>query len=94
MNKIIQLIAVFLQRLAQFELDTLEPEVSRLQDRVANLNREQNERLAAYDAEAKVQRDHFLAKLQIDAITTRRDLAAKQHRLEVLRRSVVEGVKA
>lgn len=68
----------------------LAPQIERLEREMANINQITADRLAAYDAEAKLQRDHFRARIEIDNIRTRRELAQKSYRMSLLTRSVME----
>ena len=68
----------------------LAPQIERLEREMANINQITADRLAAYDAEATLQRDHFRARIEIDNIKTRRELAQKSYRMSLLTRSVPE----
>lgn len=70
------------------EAEILGPQVDRMTNEVRQLDQTAAQRLAAFDAEAKLHRDHFKARLEIDAIELKRNLAAKQHRLAVLCREL------
>lgn len=78
----------FITRLVRFFIDletrNLAPLVAKLRREVANLDTTERERLEAFDAEAKLHRDHFIARIQIDRINLKRTLAAKTHRLFIL----------
>lgn len=77
-----------MRRIELWELKRLAPQVEQMADAVAMLDDTARRRLDDYDREAKLLRDHYKARLQIDAIETARKLAAKQHRLSVLERSL------
>lgn len=77
-----------MRRIERWEFNRLAPQVAELEDAVAMLDETARRRLEDYDREAKLMRDHYKARLQIDAIETARKLAAKQHRLGVLERNL------
>lgn len=68
----------------------LAPQIRRLEQMIERLDDMEDSRLAAYDAEAKLHRDHFKARIEIDNIKTRRELAQKSYRMSLLTRSVTE----
>lgn len=68
----------------------LAPQIERLEQIVGSLDSITADRLADYDAEARLNRDHFKARIEIDNIKTRRELAQKSYRMSLLTRSVTE----
>lgn len=83
-----------LRRLDEWELARLKPMVEELADDVAMLDETTRQRLEDFDREATLLRDHFKARLQIDAIEAKRRLAAKQHRVGVLERALMKESRA
>ncbi len=77
-----------LTRLARWELSRLMQQAMVLEAEVAGQPATAKMRMEEHDAEAKLLRDHFEARLKIDAIEAERRLAAKRHRIGVLRREL------
>lgn len=76
--------ASFGKNVDRFELRQVNVHYEELADEVAILDDTQGRRLEAYDREAALKRDNFVAGLQIERIKKKHELAALTHRKAVL----------
>ena len=76
--------ASFGTHMDKFELVHVRQRYEELAEEMATLDLEHKGRLEAYDLEARLKRDNFIARLKIEAIDRERELATLAHRKHVL----------
>jgi hypothetical protein len=76
--------ASFGTNMDRFELMHVHQRYEELAEEMATLDLEHKGRLEAYDLEARLKRDNFIARLKIEAIDRERELATIEHRKHVL----------
>lgn len=81
------MIDALMARLLRWETEIVASQLDELEAEALVLEQNQADRLATFDREAAIHREHFLARLQIEGIELRCKLTAKRHRLSMLHKA-------
>ena len=81
------MIEALMARILKWETEMVADQLDDLEADALVVEQTQAERLAEFDREAAIHREHFIARMEIEQIELRCKLTAKRHRLSVLHKA-------